>query len=312
MVVSIIIVNYNSFSLLLNCINSINTFVTEVTYEIIVVDNASTEGDVKQLLIPFANVKLIQNKTNLGFSAANNIGIEKAVGEYILFLNNDTLFLENTLKILLTFLEGHGKNLLVGCKLLNADKSHQASVVDVDSLSNSLGENLFLYKIFKRVKRLNKYFYSDNEPAIPTNVDVIKGAFIFTTHEVVKVLHGFDVRFFFYAEETDFCMRAKKLGYDVVYYPLTKIIHLGGASTDKYLWFKFKNQTIAKIQIYQKHYKGIEFFLLTSLHFLGMFLRVLVYSLSGIIKFNYQLLVKSFIYFRLLFIYPKNQFKTIA
>lgn len=307
--VSIIIVNYNSFNHLSNCINSIKNFVLDVTYEIIVIDNASTEGDIFELLKNQENVKLIQNGSNMGFSKANNIGIEIAVGEYILFLNNDTVFIENSLKTLLTYLKMQDKKVLVGCRLLNHDKTHQSSVVDKDTLSNSFGENFFLYHIFKSKRSLNKYFYSDFEPKEPTEVSVVKGAFIFCSKKIVDELGGFDDRFFFYAEETDFCFRAANAGYKVIYFPGTEIIHLGGATTDKHLWFKFKNQSIAKIQIYQKHYKGIKFFLLVSFHYLGMFQRVFVYMAMSVLKLKINLLGKSLVYFRLLFIYPKNQFK---
>jgi len=181
--------------------------------------------------------------------------------------------------------------------------------VDKDTLGNSFGENLFLYQFFKGVKKLNKYYYSDNEPQQPTKVDIVKGAFILCSKKIVDELYGFDARFFFYAEETDFCMRAADLGYNVVYFPRTEIIHLGGVATDKNLWFKFKNQSIAKIQIYQKHFKGMEFFLLVAFHYLGMFLRVFVYMVMSVLRLKINLFKKSLLYFRLLFIYPKNQFK---
>ncbi len=310
MEVSIIIVNYNSFKILKECLNSVFEHTSNRTsFEIIVIDNNSNEGNIRYALRTHPQIKLIVNSENRGFSAANNQGLEIATGKYILFLNNDTLFIEDTIGKTIAFLEGLGKDNVIGCRLLNADKSHQPSVVDKDSLCNSFGENLFIYQFFRRVKKLNKYYYSDNEPQRATKVDIIKGAFILCSKIMVDELNGFDERFFFYAEETDFCMRAADLGYNVVYFPGTEIIHLGGVATDKNLWFKFKNQSIAKIQIYQKHFKGIEFFLLVAFHYLGMFLRVFVYMAMSVLKLKINLFKKSLLYFCLLFIYPKNQFK---
>jgi len=226
-----------------------------------------------------------------------------------LFLNNDTLFVEDTLEKVMSFVEFSGEHLIVGCKLLNSDKSVQNSVVDKDKILNSIGENFFLYKIFKNYRPLNKYYYAEFNPKQPTEVDIIKGAFIFCSKKIVDELFGFDERFFFYAEETDFCVRAQKKGYKVLYYPKTKIIHYGGVSTDKDLWFKYKNQTIAKIQIYQKHYFKIEFVLLCLFHYIGIFLRVWVYVGLSIFYRNKGFLEKSTYYLRQLFIYPKNVFK---
>jgi len=308
--ISIIIVNYNSFQILTECLDSIYKFTDKQTiFEIIVIDNNSAEGDIRYTLKTYPQIKLIVNSENRGFSAANNQGLEIANGKYILFLNNDTLFIEDTIKKTIAFLEDFGKDNVIGCRLLNSDNTHQTSVVDKDSLSNSFGENFFLYLYFKKYRSLNKYYYSDFEPKVPSEVGVVKGAFIFCSKKIVDELGGFDNRFFFYAEETDFCFRAANAGYKVIYFPGTEIIHLGGASTDKHLWFKFKNQSIAKIQIYQKHYKGIEFFLLVSFHYLGMFQRVFVYMAMSALKLKVNLLKKSLVYFRLLFIYPKNQFK---
>ncbi len=310
MEVSIIIVNYNSFKILYECLDSIYNYTNKnMTFEIIVIDNNSDEGDIRYISRTYPQIKLIINSENCGFSAANNQGLRIATGKYILFLNNDTLFVEDTISEILIFLEKVGEDCVIGCRLLNSDKTHQSSVVDKDTLSNSFGENFFLYHIFKSKRSLNKYFYSDFEPKEPTEVSVVKGAFIFCSKKIVDELGGFDDRFFFYAEETDFCFRAANAGYKVIYFPGTEIIHLGGASTDKHLWFKYKNQSIAKIQIYQKHYKGIKSFLLVSFHYLGMFQRVFVYMAMSVLKLKINLLGKSLVYFRLLFIYPKNQFK---
>lgn len=307
--VSIIIVNYNCFDILDNCLASIFQFTTNCSFEIIVVDNHSTEGDVEQVTSKYSNVLLIKNDRNIGFSAANNVGFTHAHGKYILILNNDTVFHENTLKVIYDFAESLNHESFIGCKLLNKDGSHQVSLVDFDTVANSFGENFFFYKLFPNPKFFNRFHANYKKELNAFEVDVVKGAFIFCSASALKKMNGFDGRFFFYAEETDLCYRFKKKGGKIYYYPHTSIYHLGGATTDKNLLFKYKNQSIAKIQIYQKHYNGIEAFLLKAFHYTGMLLRVPLYFLGGISTFNLSLIKKSFYYFKTLFVYPKNTFR---
>lgn len=307
--ISIIIVNYNSFDLLDNCLKSIIRFIKGCSYEIIVVDNHSTEGDVELITSKYSNIILIKNDKNIGFAAANNIGFRHAKGRYTLILNNDTVFHENTLKNLFDFAETLEHEVFLGCKLLNEDGSHQISIADFDTVTNSIGENFFIYKLFPKSKLFNRFNANYTNELLPFEVDVVKGAFIFCSSSAIYKLNGFDHRFFFYAEETDLCCRFKKLGGKIFYHPSTSIYHLGGASTEGDLWFKFKNQSIAKIQIYQKHYSGIEAFLLKTFHYTGMLLRVPLYFLGGISTFNLSLIKKSYYYFRTLFVYPQNTFR---
>lgn len=307
--VSIIIVNLNSFKILKDCINSIIYHTNKkIDYEIIIVDNNSDEGNIESELNGFTSVKLIQNKYNMGFAAANNQGIKIAKGKYIFFLNNDTLFIEDSISKLLDFSKDSDEY-IIGCKLLNSDLTIQPSINDRDTLLNSFGENFFLYKFFPQIRSLNRWYLSKYVPQEVTQVDLIKGASIFCERKTITKLNGFDERYFFYAEETDLCLRAASKGYKIIYYPKTAIIHLGGYTTDKKLWFKYKNQSSARIQIFQKHYNGWQFYFLIAFHYGGIFLRVFVYFFLGVFSFNTKLFMKSFLYFKQLFIYPQNLFK---
>lgn len=309
MEVSVIIVNYNGNKLLDLCLHSLIDCTHGLDFEIIVVDNHSLESDAEKVSSKYPNILLIKNDRNIGFSAANNIGIRHAQGKYILLLNNDTKFHENSLKAVFDFAESCTQDVFIGCKLLNEDGSHQISLVDFDTLTNSFGENFFLYKLFPHSKLFNRFHANYATEKLPFEVDVVKGAFIFCSSSAVKKLNGFDTSFFFYGEETDLCQRFKKAGGKILFMPNTSVYHLGGASTDKNLWFKFKNQSIAKIQIYQKHYKGVVGLLLKTFHFVGIFIRAPLYFFAGVLMFNINLLKKSFYYFKTLFIYPRNQFK---
>ena len=307
--VSIIIVNYNAFSLLDQCLNSLITYTTGISYEIIVIDNNSDEGEVESITKKYKDVILIKSESNVGFAKANNIGIKQSRGKYLLLLNNDTFIVENSIKTIYEFSESKDDILFVGCKLLNSDGSQQISVVDFDNLLNSFGENFFLYKMFPRSKLINRYNINYRKVNYPIEVDIIKGAFMFCSSNAIKKLNGFDSRFYFYGEETDLCYRFKAHGGKIFYYPNTSIFHVGGATVDRYPWFKFRNQNISKIKKYQKHYRNIEFLLLIIFHYGGILIRIPFYFIAGLIRVNKKLVFQAFIYLKLLFIYPKNEFK---
>jgi len=307
--ISVIIINYNNCNILKDCVDSLIHFTSGVSYEILIVDNNSDKCDPAEFLPDCENLTLIRNKENIGFSRANNQVLKIAKGNNILFLNNDTIFLENTLKGVFEFAKNFERPSIIGCKLLNKDGSNQISIGNFETLWSSISINLFLYKLFPHSKYFNKYYLNYLEFAEPREVDFVKGAFLFCNKKYVEQLKGFDEEFYFYGEEVDFCFRFKHEIGDVIYYPNTEIIHLGGATTDKNMWFKFENQTKGKIQFYQKHFNGLEKFLAIFFHYFGILLRIPVYLLGGIFSFNKSLLVKSWFYLRQLFVYPENNFR---
>ncbi|MCZ6704200.1 MAG: glycosyltransferase family 2 protein, partial [Ignavibacteria bacterium] len=279
-----------------------------VAYEIIVIDNNSSEGNIDDVVDDFDEITLIKNKVNKGFGAANNQGLIIAKGKYVLFLNNDTILLENSLKKVYDFAETLNVISIIGCKLLNKDKSLQHSVYDFPSLLNVFTSNFFLYSIFPKSKLFNKYHLMNRCINETTEVDVVTGAFLFSTKEKLKEIGGFDERFFFYNEETDLCYRFKKNGGKIYYFPSTAIIHLKGGTTKKNLYFKYLNESIATIKYYQKHFKGIKFFAVVLMHYTGMFIRIPIYFLIGLILFNKELILRSYYQIKKIFIYPKNTF----
>ena len=181
-IVSIIIVNYNSFALLQNCLESIIHYSQDFEYEIIVVDNNSTDGDVETITSLFKNIVLIKNETNEGFAMANNKGAKIARGKHLLILNNDTVFIENTIKKVLDFAQSLNNELLIGPRLLNVDGTTQTSFHPFPTVWNIIGANLFLYKIFPNSKLLSKTAtinrIEDHQGSY-SKVDAIFGAFMF-------------------------------------------------------------------------------------------------------------------------------------
>lgn len=231
---SIIIVNYNVKEFLQNLIHSIEKASSNLTKEIIIVDNASDDGSVEFIKAKFPQIKLIANQTNLGFGKANNIALKLATGKYILLINPDTLVAEDTFEKMIQFLESHPSAGLAGCKILNPDGTLQlacrrsfpgpwTSFTKVTGLSTLFPKS----KIFARY---NLTYLDENKSY---EVDAISGSFMMMRKEVYEKVGGFDERFFMYGEDLDLCYRIQKAGFKVFYVHSTQIIHYKGESTKR-------------------------------------------------------------------------------
>jgi hypothetical protein len=228
---SIIIVNYNTKELTGNCIKSVIKNTQNVYYEIILVDNASKDGSCKYLKELFPSVQIITNSDNLGFAKANNAGIRVAKGKFILLLNSDTVFIENCLPQLLAFLNDTPTAGVVGCKVLNADKTLQGSVYHFPSV---LSELMFFTKgIIKDFWEPVTYFYKmrywDHKQI--RQVDCVSGCFFMIKKEVLEEIGLLDEEFVMYYEDSEFCLRMRRLSKFVTYYyPFVSIVHFQGKS----------------------------------------------------------------------------------
>ncbi|PKL83329.1 MAG: hypothetical protein CVV24_05515 [Ignavibacteriae bacterium HGW-Ignavibacteriae-3] len=302
--VSIIIVNYNSYPLLDACLESLYKETKGVIFEVIVLDNGSTDSGLDENISKYPAVKWIKKESGSGFAAANNEAFSAASGNYILMLNNDVVFVEDVISSVAGYSASINDEAIIGCKLLNGDLTHQVSIVDFDTIGNLFGENFFLYKLFPGNRFLSKYHLNDPMLKEPIEVDAVKGAFLFIPRTALNKLNYLDELFYFYYEETDLCYRWKLTGGKVIYYPMSRIIHLGGASTDSNDWFKYRNQHISKIQFFQKHFKGIKFLFALTIHESGLIIRFPLYFLIGLFKRDRSMIRKAICYFRTIFIYP--------
>lgn len=247
--VSIIIVNYNTLELLRNCINSIKEHTAIISYEIIVVDNASSDGSSAMIMTQFPDVVLILSETNLGFGNANNLGVTKAKGKYVFLLNSDTLIIDNSINTLFNFMEDDAsKNIgMCGGNLLtkNLMPNHSYSMYYPTLL------NHFLYRIHLTIfLNTNSYNFSNEIK----DISIIVGADIFMSKALFSMLGGFDSNFFMYVEDGELCFRVKKSNYRIVSNPHARFIHLQGASSvtsfklyheiSSYLYYfrKYKNK----------------------------------------------------------------------
>lgn len=232
--ISIIIVNYNVKEYLANLLNSLERARGEYDIEILVVDNASSDGSLPYLQKEFSHVQFIANQTNLGFGKANNQAIRKAKGKYTLLINPDTIVSEDTLDVMFKHMESHPQTAFAGCKLLNPDGSFAPeSRRQIPTPSIALWKILGLTKLFPKSKRFAGYYMNWLEEDTPSEVPVLSGSFMFCRTAVLHELNGFDEDFFMYGEDIDLCYRALEAGYKIDYVPATSIIHYKGESTKK-------------------------------------------------------------------------------
>jgi len=231
---SIIIVNYNVKEFLQTLLHSIERASSNITNEVIVVDNASDDGSVELIKNKFQSVNLIENKSNVGFGRANNQALKIARGTFILLINPDAVVSEDTFDKMISFFKENPDAGLAGCKILNADGSLQlacrrsfpgpwTSFTKVTGLSN-------LFPNSKLFARYNLTYLDENNTY---EVDAISGSFMMMRKEVYKKIGGFDERFFMYGEDLDICYRVQQTGYKVYYVHSTQIIHYKGESTKR-------------------------------------------------------------------------------
>lgn len=252
--VSIIIVNWNTKSLLRGCLTSVYECAGAVDYEIIVVDNASTDDSVEMVKNDFKDVILIENTENRGFAAANNQGMAIAKGRYVLLLNSDTIVLENSVANTVKFADENPQTAVTGCQVLNSDGTIQRTCFKFPSILNMLLSSTYLYKLFPK----NKFFGREQmtwwDRGDVRQVDVVTGCFMLVRREAIEQVGPMDERFFMYGEETDWCYRFWLNGWKVMFAPVGRIIHFGGQSTAMRPVVMIVQLRLSILKFIKKHY----------------------------------------------------------
>ena len=226
---SIVIVNFNTKKLTQQCLESIYASDIKINFEIIVVDNNSTDGSVEYLKSQKAKLKnfiVIFNSENAGFSKDNNIGIKKARGKYVFLLNSDTKVKRGVFDKLLSFAQETEDAGVVSPKLLNSDGTIQESVFYFPTLSRTIKQ----YWLGKK-NLLDKYAPKTDKPIA---VDVVVAAAFLITPQALKKVGLLNEKYFMYFEDLDYCRRVNAAGLKVYYYPQAEIVHYHGASGKKF------------------------------------------------------------------------------
>jgi GT2 family glycosyltransferase len=231
--VSIIIVNWNTKELLRACLRSVFEETRGVAFEVIVVDNASSDGSAEMTRSEFASAILVENAHNRGFAAANNQGLAVAEGRYALLLNSDTVVLDGAVQKTIAFADLHLDAAVVGCLVRNPDRSLQNTCFMFPSVLNFLLFATYVYRLFPRSRIFGREQMTWWKRDDARQVDVVTGCFMLVRKEAIEQVGSMDEAFFMYAEETDWCYRFKRFGWTCWFTPSAEIVHLGGGSAPK-------------------------------------------------------------------------------
>jgi GT2 family glycosyltransferase len=226
---SIVIVNWNTRRLLLECLDSIARHPASRRSEIWVVDNGSTDGSIEAVRARHPLVRLIANSENIGFAAANNQAIAASRGRYVLLLNSDTAVLPGALDGLCEYLDAHQRVGAVGSRLLNADGSTQRSCWrGYPGLLSAIVESFYLWRLMPSVVAPTEVAVGDHLTS--QSVDHLLGACILVRRIVVERVGALDACYFLFLEDTDWCRRIRMAGWQIMYLPESRVVHLGQQS----------------------------------------------------------------------------------
>jgi GT2 family glycosyltransferase len=266
---TIIIVSWNAKKYLEECLDSIVNRPLPHDTEVIVVDNASSDGSPDAVRDAFPAVRLIRNDDNYGFAKANNVGIAASTGEYVFFINSDVVVKAGCFEKMITYMDGHQDVGVLGPKILRPNGAVQRSCMGFPTLWNSLCRALALDSIFPGIKlfggeMMTYWPHDDIRP-----VDVITGCFWMVRRKALRAAGPLDERFFFYGEDIDWCKRFHDEGWKVVFYPEGEAIHYGGASSANAPLRFFIEMQRADYQYWKKHHTALAstaFLLIRLLH----------------------------------------------
>ncbi len=286
---SVIIVNYNTRDLLEQCLESVFSSVCDVKLQVIVSDNGSNDSSLQMCHEKFPDVLVIDNNENLGFGAANNVAKAYVKGNFILFLNSDTIVHADTFQSSIKFLIDNPGIGAMGCRLNHKDNCVQLSVAPFTSFSLSIKTRI---KCSPLATQRPEYYDEDH-----LSVDYVAGAFLMARAEILEKVSWFDEQFFMYAEEMDLCLRIAEAGYAVGYFSGTTTIHFGGMSSKgsnrSDLW-----RMISKLRFIKKHHSFGYFQMFRLFSLLSMLSKCLVgrgsfgfckKQISGYFSLKYQI-----------------------
>lgn len=301
---SIIIISYNTQEITLNCLKSLIPFLKS-NYEVVILDNNSSDDSYKALkrfVEGKPKFKLIKSNSNIGFGGGNNLAVNNANGKYLLFLNSDTILIEDCLTSCLNYLEDHSNTVAVTCNLLNEDHSVQYTGGYFPTLWRVFAWQFFLDDLpiigsfvksihphqpgFNPLSKFLKDFSVYSEGLNISNQalrhpDWITGAFFMLPREAFLKVKGFDPSIFMYAEEMELCYRLRKEGKQITFYPQSSIIHLGGKSSGASL--AISGEIKGMLQFFKLHKPSWQLPLAKTFFFFGSLLRLIIF---GIIKNN--------------------------
>jgi GT2 family glycosyltransferase len=256
--VSIIIVNWNTRTILYDCIKAVYERAGDIEYEVIVIDNASTDGSPEMVRKQFPRVILIANDSNCGYAGGMNQGMKIASGRYYLLLNSDIIICDRAVEKTLRYIESHQKVAVVGCQVIDDSGEIQMSCFRFPSLLDLVLRAVGLSRLFKN----NRFFGRESmawwKRDTERKVDVVTGMFMFARREAVEKVGLMDENFFFYSEDVDWCYRFSLAGWENVFWHGAQAIHLhGGGQSSAMVRKKSFVEKQKNILLYFRKHKGL-------------------------------------------------------
>ncbi|MFN2240823.1 MAG: glycosyltransferase family 2 protein [Anaerolineae bacterium] len=266
---SIVIVSWNVRDLLRSCLQSILTEahsgpegealrIEDWTVEILVVDNASTDGSAEIVRQQFPQVHLIANKENRGFTAANNQGLARSQGRYLLLLNPDTETVGDALVTMLRYVEANAEVGALGPKLVNPDGSIQSSRRRFPTFATALVESTVVQEWWQNNRVLRRYYMADTPDDAIQTVDWVVGACLLVRRQAYEQVGGLDEGYFMYSEELDWCRRIKAAGWEIAYLPTAAVIHHEGKSSEQVVPARHIYFQSSKVRYFRKHHGAFQ------------------------------------------------------
>lgn len=253
--VTVSIVNWNTVDELRECLNSVLAQSGSISVEVIVVDNASSDGSPDMLKTEFADrVTLIANSENRGFGAAHNQAIERSSGRYVFVLNPDSRVLRaDVLGRMVDYMDANPSIGMLGPRIVNPDGTLQFSARRFPPMFAGMFRHTILGKLFPKNRFVREYLMSDNAHDQTMDVDWLSGSALMARRETFEQIGLFDERFFMYCEDVDWCKRVHDGGWRVVYYPEVEVSHRIGAASDKNPIAMIKQHHRSYLRYFLKH-----------------------------------------------------------
>ena len=283
---SICIVNYQAGDYLRNCLGSIIANPPQRDYEIIVVDNGSTDDSLKMLHDEFPGVTLIENPANLGFTAPTNQALRRAQGQFLLLLNPDTLVHPQAFDRLINFMQEHPQVGICGPKVLNTDGSLQAPCRRGESRPWAvISYFLRLHRLFPDSKLFGGYLMNYMDEDATHEVAGVAGSCMLIRRQVIEQIGYLDEHFFAYQEDADYCFQARRAGWQVYYVPGARVTHFGGEGGSRvqpyrsiYAWHR------SYWLYYRKNLASDYFFLFNWVFYLAMLVKLILALLANLFR----------------------------
>ncbi len=299
MILSFIIVNWNTRQLLLDCIRSIYATVTALTHQIYVVDNGSQDDSVKAVREQFPQVLVIENRENRGFAAAVNQALENNIttNRYSILLNTDTLLQKDAISVMYSFMEYHKDAGIVGAQLQKPDGTRQHSYDNHPTLATELFNKSLLRWLFP-----GKYPSKKMRTTQPVEVESVIGACVMVRNAAIDAVGTLDEDYFFFLEETDWCYRMHKAGWKVYHIPDARVVHLGGQSKKMAPWQSQVEYCRSLYTFFRKNRSAFSYIMLRIFYLVKICLNLVTNLVGNTFVFflNKKLRYRLSIYYKLL------------